>query len=50
MSTNIGIWTALAILTYAVLKLCISTLTTRHNRAHQWWKVEDEIDTRDKAE
>jgi len=48
--SNSATWTALAILTYAVLKLCISTLATRWNRAHQWWKVEDEIDTRDKAE
>lgn len=47
---NTNIYMGLACLTYAVLLLCISGITTWHNRKHQWWKREDDVEIRDKEE
>lgn len=40
--SNPNIWIGLAFITYAVLRMCITSITARHNRARQFWRREDD--------
>jgi len=45
MGSNTSIYMGLACVAYAVLLLCITALSARHNRAHQY-RHEDDIEIR----